>query len=157
MDADGTLWGEVPLTPVRDSHPLTRRTFQLAVEETRIPQPRPAPEVPEDVPGWGMKPDPLNATTVPEFLDTMARYRRWAGEPSYREMARRVGTGSAAGFCEALKADKLPKFTVLNAFVVALGGTSEDFQRWATAWRALDGQTSGSPLMLLLPRTKKCS
>src|SRR5699024_7433988 len=94
------------------------------------------PEVPDDLPGWGLEPDPLQAKTVAEFIAAMRAYRQWAGAPSYREMVHRVGTGSAAGFCEALKSDRLPKFALLNAFIVSLGGDGAVFQRWVTAWRA---------------------
>ncbi len=156
---DGTLWGEVPVIPFREVTlaPGTRSTLNPA---RAAPPPR-GPEldepngtsadVPDDVPGYRLRPDPLEANTVHEFMAMMRRYRRWAGSPSFREMARRVGTCSAAGFCEALNRDKLPKFTLLNAFVVSLGGDREYFQRWATAWRSLDGHVAGEPLMLVLP------
>ncbi|WP_262391609.1 hypothetical protein [Nocardiopsis sp. CNR-923] len=58
---------------------------------------------------------------------------------------------SAAAFCEALRSDKLPKYTVLNAFIVVCGGAEADFQRWVTAWRRLDEDEGGRPPVVLVP------
>ncbi|MFD6096712.1 hypothetical protein ACFVWN_02190 [Nocardiopsis flavescens] len=160
MAPDGTLWGEVQVVPIRES--LSVVVHEYSHDETparnsgsaRRPRPRRrlAGAAPEDVPGYRFKPDPLEAKTVEEFVEAMRRYRHWAGKPSYREMARRIGAGSAAGFCEALnRTDRLPSYALLNAFVVSLGGTQEDFQRWATAWRSLDGRVAGGPYMIALP------
>ena len=41
---------------------------------------------------------------------------------------------TASFFLEALTSNRLPKFTSVNAFIVSLGGSSADFQRWATPW-----------------------
>ncbi|MFW6640529.1 hypothetical protein ACOALZ_10865 [Nocardiopsis algeriensis] len=152
VEPDGTVWAEFRIVPARGSVSPNHPVFVLAAGEAHqgaLPQPVPA--VPEDVPGWNCKPDPLGASTPAEFVDMMRRYRRWAGNPSFRDMASRVGVGSPSRFCEALKQDRLPTFALLNAFVVSLGGTGEYFQRWATAWRALDGQAPGRPVMLMLP------
>ncbi|NKY96763.1 hypothetical protein [Nocardiopsis alborubida] len=158
VDDDGRLWGEVPVVPFREVT-LDPVLLNTGVRSTRAaartaPAPRePEPHAPDDVPGYQLRPDPLEARTVEEFVEMMRRYRRWAGSPSYRVMARRVGTCSAAGFCEALSRDRdrLPSFTLLNAFVVSLGGDQEYFRRWVTAWRSLDGRVAGEPLMLALP------
>ncbi|AFR06606.1 hypothetical protein [Nocardiopsis alba] len=149
-DPDGSLWAEFPLTLARDTPPGRRGSVHTVLGPRPAPRPEKVPEVPEDVPGFSMKPDPMEATSVAEFIEMMRRYRRWAGDPSFRKMSLRVGTCSAAGFCEALKSDRLPTFPLLNAFVVSLGGDSDDFQRWATAWRALDGQAPGHSLLLVI-------
>ncbi|MDA8370106.1 MAG: hypothetical protein M0026_09560 [Nocardiopsaceae bacterium] len=85
----------------------------------------------------------------------MRRYRRWAGNPSFRLLAERCAhMCSAATFHGVLNGTELPKFTVLNAFVIACGGDEEEFQRWATAWRCLDQEGAGpapSPVILLPP------
>jgi len=65
-------------------------------------------------------------------------------------MAERVGVRSPSRFCEALKSDKLPTFSLLNAFVVSLKGDHAYFQRWAAAWRALDEQASAETRPLSL-------
>ncbi|WP_117199261.1 hypothetical protein [Nocardiopsis sp. TNDT3] len=151
MDRDGNLWGEVPVTLIQNSPRPDGKTYAWSAEERAFLPARFVPEIPEDLPGDPLKPDPLKAKTVAEFVDTMRRYRRWAGNPSYREMADRVGVRSSSRFCEALKANKLPTFSLLNAFVVSLEGTSADFQRWAASWRALEGEVGGGPQQLSLP------
>jgi len=142
QDAAGALWGEVPLMVVRDVKVSERTDAFSLLGGPRASPAQGAPEVPDDLPGWGLEPDPLQAKTVAEFIAAMRAYRQWAGAPSYREMVHRVGTGSAAGFCEALKSDRLPKFALLNAFIVSLGGDGAVFQRWVTAWRALQSGTA---------------
>ncbi len=151
---DGTLWGEVPLVLYREvAFEPTKggRTVFTPVKNPRDPDTGTLGDVPDDLPGYQLKPDPLKAETVAEFMETLRRYRRWAGSPSYREMVQRVGTGSAAGFWEALNRDRLPKLAMLNAIIVALGGKGEYFQRWVTAWRSLDGRMAGAPFMNALP------
>lgn len=140
MDAEGNLWGEVPVMLAQGPVSPDLKTHIWSAGERRFVPTRFLPEVPEDLPGDTLKPDPLRARTASEFVSTMRRYRRWAGSPSYREMADRVGVRSSSRFCEALKSDRLPTFALLDAFVVSLGGNSADFQRWAAAWRALDGE-----------------
>jgi len=149
-DADGTLWGEVPVILVQGPFGSDETPQVWSASERRFVSAKFAPEVPDDLPGAGMKPDPLKAKSVPEFIELMGKYRRWAGSPSYRVMANRVGVRSSSRFCEALKSDRLPTFALLNAFVVSLEGTSADFQRWAAAWRALEGQTPVGPRRLPL-------
>ncbi|WP_017617947.1 hypothetical protein [Nocardiopsis gilva] len=106
-----------------------------------------------DVEGFDLRPDPLQTSTPSEFVEAMRRYRRWAGNPSYRTMATNCGyTCSAAAFHAALKSEGLPKFTQLNAFVIACGGDEAEFQRWATAWRKLDQSRQGAtraPIVVL--------
>ncbi|GAB2452163.1 hypothetical protein [Streptosporangium sandarakinum] len=91
-----------------------------------------------DAPGHDCKPNPLDARSQEEFVDTMRRYRIWAGNPSLREMARRCGQQfSHATFRNVLNAQTVPlRLDMVEAFVAALGGTAEDKIRWATAWRS---------------------
>lgn len=128
---DGELRGEVPVMMVQSCGDVAHTWSPK--ERTFVPQ------VPDDLPSRRLKPDPLKATTAAEFVDTMRRYRRWAGSPSFREMADRIGVRSPSRFCEALNSDRLPSYTLLNAFIVSLHGSdsSAEFQRWAAAWREL--------------------
>ncbi|WP_433696827.1 hypothetical protein [Nocardiopsis sp. CA-288880] len=162
VDAEGMLWGEVPVVPVvsvtppEEPRPRTGRSVEVLVVGERSSHgsaagARRRPQAVPDLPGHDLKPDPLLAATPAEFIETMRRYRRWAGEPSFREMNRRVEFCSAAAFCATLRGDQLPKYSVLNAFVVACGGSEEDFQRWVTAWRRLDQNGEERPTMILLP------
>ena len=65
--------------------------------------------------------------------------RRWAGTPSYRRMQQNCGNRcSATSFHTALSQDKLPKLPLVEAFIIACGGTDEEYRRWATAWRRLE-------------------
>lgn len=90
-----------------------------------------------DVPGHDHKPDPLDADSPEEFVDTMRRYRIWAGNPSLRVMAHRCNQRfSHTTFGNALKASTLPGFDMVDAFITVLGGTAEDKSRWVTAWRS---------------------
>ncbi|CAM3665137.1 hypothetical protein GCM10009799_38240 [Nocardiopsis rhodophaea] len=175
--ADGTLMGEVPVVPVapdnRDPHRDHREERdQRTRRQRRTPPPvagngrrddRPEPSARRqraiavrDVEGFDLRPDPLQANTPSEFVEAMRRYRRWAGNPSYRTMATNCGyTCSAAAFHTALKSDELPKFTQLNAFVIACGGDESEFQRWATAWRKLDQdrqEATRAPIVVLSQR-----
>ncbi|MFF5115063.1 hypothetical protein [Streptosporangium sp. NPDC000509] len=90
-----------------------------------------------DAPGHDCMPNPLDARSQEEFVDTMRRYRIWAGNPSFREMARRCGQRfSHATFRNILEARTVPqRLDMVETFVVVLGGTPDDKIRWATAWR----------------------
>ncbi|MFV2196891.1 hypothetical protein [Nocardiopsis sp. LOL_012] len=153
-DPDGILWGEVPVVPVsaRDGRTPSYRAVVLVDDHPRPPT-EPPPVSPRtvvpDLPGYDMKPDPMTAATPAEFVDVMRRYRKWAGSPSFRKMAERGGLYSAAAFCDALKSDRLPRFTLLNAFVVACDGTEGDWQRWLTAWRRLGEGGDDTPAVLV--------
>ncbi len=92
-----------------------------------------------DVQGYDCKPDPLSVATETEFLESLRRYREWAGNPSYRDMAERVTDGPSYGtLANVLRHEHLPrKLKTLEAFVRGLGGGDEDVRAWATAWRRL--------------------
>jgi hypothetical protein len=93
---------------------------------------------PEDLPGYGLKPDPLLAETAAEFVELMKQYRIWAEEPSYRELVRRARNAfGASTLCEALKSTQLPPAKLVEAFIWACTGSKEDLQAWMTAWRRL--------------------
>ncbi|GAA3983671.1 hypothetical protein FOF52_05150 [Thermobifida alba] len=86
--------------------------------------------------GSAQEPDPRRATTPAAFVSAMRHYRAWVGSPSYLEMEYNCGgVCSASRFRLTLNSDRLPRLTVLNAFVVACGGGEADYQRWAAAWR----------------------
>jgi hypothetical protein len=114
----------------------------------RRPKPlRPRP-VPADAAGSGrLRPDPRGAQTAADLIGALGRFRIWAGNPSYREMARRSGRRSAAStMCTVLRSRELPaRLEVIDAIVEGCGGTEEDRSRFATAWRVLAmGEQAGS-------------
>lgn len=86
-----------------------------------------------------LRPDPMTAPTKAMFADAMRAYRIWAGNPSYREMERRCAKKiSYSTFRNMLNGSTIPaKLGHVETFVRVLGGTSEDLQRWASAWRRL--------------------
>ncbi|MEV6867464.1 helix-turn-helix transcriptional regulator [Streptosporangium subroseum] len=95
----------------------------------------------EDALGYGLKPDPLMATTKEALLELMREFHIWAGEPSYREIAINAGrTVGASTLCEALdikKPARLPSLKVVTAFIHGCGGSEEDLTHWTTAWRQI--------------------
>ncbi|TLP66544.1 helix-turn-helix domain-containing protein [Microbispora triticiradicis] len=85
-----------------------------------------------------LKPDPLSANTPAELVDQMRRYRIWAGDLSLRELARRSNNAFTLKTLDmTLMRTRLPRLEVLQAFVRACGGSDDDVERWATAWREL--------------------
>jgi hypothetical protein len=93
-----------------------------------------------DAPGHEQRPDPLTAKTAAEFVRTLAGFRQWAGDPTFREMERRCGHAVAsATICTALgrDKDKLPSLRVVLAIVAACGGGEEQQRAYTTAWRKL--------------------
>ncbi|QXJ22994.1 hypothetical protein AGRA3207_004085 [Actinomadura graeca] len=108
-----------------------------------------------------LRPDPMMASTKAMFADTMRAYRVWAGNPSYRELERRSDKRiSYSTFRNMLTSATMPaKLDHVEALVRALGGTAEDLQRWATAWRRLamvpesGNRDSGKRIVLELPHT----
>lgn len=95
------------------------------------------PAIP-DVPGQDLRPDPGDANTSAEFLDCLRNYRTWAGNPSYRVMARRCRHRFAAStICTALRGESMPSLDMVLAIVAACGGSEQHQREFASAWRRL--------------------
>jgi hypothetical protein len=102
-----------------------------------VAEPEIAPPIP-DLLGHDQSPNPMQAKTPAQFVAAMNAYRVWAGNPSLRELERRCAKKiSYSTFRNMLSKPALPKLAALETFVRALGGASDDLQRWATAWRKL--------------------
>jgi hypothetical protein len=96
-----------------------------------------SPVVP-DVPGMNLCPDPSNAQTVADYMETLRMYRVWAGKPSYRVMEHQCGRRFAASTIHsALNGHDLPSLDMIQAIITACGGTDEHRQAFATALRRL--------------------
>jgi hypothetical protein len=100
-----------------------------------------APVVP-DPPGLNLCPDPGAAQTAAEFMDTLRKYRKWAGEPSFRVMEhvirKQCGQHFAASTIHAaLKSHDLPSLQKVQAIITACGGSDAHQQAFTTAWRRL--------------------
>ncbi|MBO0821244.1 MAG: hypothetical protein J2P26_10370 [Nocardiopsaceae bacterium] len=95
------------------------------------------PAIP-DTPGQDLRPDPGEARTAAEFLDCLRNYRTWAGNPSYRVMARRCRHRFAAStICTALRGESMPSLDMVLAIVAACGGPESHQREFASAWRRL--------------------
>lgn len=106
--------------------------------------PAPAAEPPSrcrppaaDAKGFSLKPDPLRVTSAAELVEALNKWRIWAGDVSFRTMARESGRASASAICTALGRTSLPGLQVVLAVVEGCGGTEQDRESWATAWRLL--------------------
>jgi hypothetical protein len=117
-------------------HDEAARTF----EEARARRERPALGTPaQDAPGCDLRPDPRDVQTSAQLIEALRQFRTWAGNPSYRDMARACnGRPAASTMCRVLAGRALPvRFEVLDAIITACGGEEEDRERFATAWRRL--------------------
>jgi hypothetical protein len=111
-----------------------------ALEDARAKRGRPVPGSPaKDAPGHRLRPDPSMAQNPREFIDALRDFRTWAGNPSYRDMARACDDRPVAStMCKILSREELPaRFEVIDAIITACGGSEEDRERFATAWRRL--------------------
>ena len=119
---------------------LEAARLELGRVQNRRVSPRETPEhkVPRDAEGWELCPDPLAARTPAELVAALRRYRIWAGEASFRDIARRGRPRVAAStLCTALSSDELPRQTVVQALIVGCGGSEDDERRFVTAWRKI--------------------
>lgn len=111
-----------------------------ALENAGARRGRPMPGFPvKDAPGHRLRPDPSMAQSPRELIDALRQFRTWAGNPSYRDMARACDDRPVAStICKVLSRGKLPvRLEVIDAIVTACGGSEEDRERFATAWRRL--------------------
>jgi hypothetical protein len=109
-------------------------------EEAGTRRERTVPEPPaQDAPGCDLRPDPGDARTQAELIEALRQFRTWAGNPSYRDMARACdGRPAASTMCRLLRGKELPaRLEVIDAIITACGGEEEDRKRFATAWRRL--------------------
>jgi hypothetical protein len=111
----------------------------LAFQAARARRERPALGPAHDAPGSTLRPDPSGVRTPAELIEALRQFRTWAGNPSYRDMARACnGRPAASTMCRVLAAGKLPvRFEAIDAIITACGGDEEDRQRFWTAWRRL--------------------
>ncbi|MGW6056761.1 hypothetical protein [Streptomyces sp. NPDC055189] len=85
-------------------------------------------------------PVPPRTAQTPAFMAELRRLKAWSGL-SYRELERAAATaGEVLPYSTAatmLRRDRLPRETVLVAFVVACGLDADDTRRWVAARREL--------------------
>lgn len=103
-------------------------------------------------------PAPPRTTETPAFMAELRRLKAWSGL-SYRELERAAATaGEVLPYSTAatmLRRDRLPRETLLVAFVVACGLDADDTRRWVAARRelAMGAQPSATPVTPLMPVT----
>jgi hypothetical protein len=127
-----------PGTPHRPKPADKAAANATDAEQAAADPPFTPPAIP-DLRGHDQRPDPLLAHTPERFVATMRAYHAWAGNPSLRQMERRCAKQiSYSTFRTMLGGDSIPaKLSSVETFVRVLGGTAEDLQRWATAWRRI--------------------
>lgn len=100
---------------------------------------RPAAHEPvPDAKGLNLKPNPLDARAPAELVAALRQYRAWAGDISLRDME--TGANHAVAYntiSKALNGNKLPKLKTVIAIIVGCGGSEEDQQAFASAWRQI--------------------
>ncbi|MGD0701216.1 MAG: hypothetical protein ABSA02_15185 [Trebonia sp.] len=104
--------------------------------------PQAATPVVPDPPGLNLCPDAGTARTPAQFMDTLRKYRKWAGEPSFRVMEHVIRQQRGQHFAAstihaALKSDDLPSLQKVQAIITACGGSDAHQQMFTTAWRQL--------------------
>ncbi|MEV2256273.1 hypothetical protein AB0I94_37985 [Streptomyces sp. NPDC050147] len=107
-----------------------------------------------------MTPPPVPPRTVetPTFMAELRRLKAWSGL-SYRELERAAAAaGEVLPYSTAatmLRRDRLPRETVLVAFVVACGLDADETRRWVAARRelAMGAQSSAPPVTPVAPVT----
>ena len=89
-------------------------------------------------PGREDYPDPARAVTAAELMDTLRRYRLWAGEPSYRTMATRSGHAFAASTLHAaLRRRTMPARAIVEAIITGCTRAPAHQRAFTTAWRRI--------------------
>ncbi|MCC9307248.1 tetratricopeptide repeat protein [Kitasatospora sp. RB6PN24] len=109
-------------------------------------------------PQRGGGPDPAKAADLAEFISLLGELRIWAGQPSYRVLARRVGpllrpprTVSSSTVVDAFKvARRRLDLDLVVGIVRALGLDEDEVDRWRNACIRVHAQAkSGGPTGVL--------
>jgi DNA-binding XRE family transcriptional regulator len=96
------------------------------------------PELLRDAEGFDLPPNPLAARTAADLVGCLRSYRAWSGQPSLRKMAAQAGNAiSHATIHCALRGDGMPGLPAVIAIVAGCGGSMDDQQSFATAWRRI--------------------
>lgn len=124
-----------PRGPADRDHAERRQEQPDKAARTNGARARPIP----DVPGHDQRPNPRKARTPAEFMEFLRQFRIWAGNPSFRAMARNCDHQMGySTMCAVLRKNELPRrLEVVEAIITGCGGSDEDRQRFATAWRRL--------------------
>jgi hypothetical protein len=88
------------------------------------------------------KPNPQTATTARELVIALRKYRAWAGNVTFRQMAVRARyTVPHAVMCIALNdTSELPALNVVTAIIAGCGGDTNDQEMFTNAWRRIESE-----------------
>lgn len=137
-----TMTEVTDLEPPKPENEMGKETEKDASDEGSSSKPPLTPSDPVEV----LRPDPTRARTAKEFVEEMLRFWTVMGKPSLRMMAkacaesRLVQTYSFASFSNIKKMgkeSKLPKKTLVLAYIVGCGGDRQDLDSWSAAWTEL--------------------
>jgi transcriptional regulator with XRE-family HTH domain len=93
-----------------------------------------------------LKSDPFSAATPADFTAALRKYRRWAGSPAFSDMAAHAKHRVAANAMHAaINGKALPKLDVVKAIITGCGGSEDDLQAFATAWRHIAVSSAERP------------
>ena len=121
-------------------------TSDLVIQAGGPPGRQAAPLWVDDAPGCDLRPDPGQASTGADLVAALREFREWAGDPPLRQMASQCGQlVSYSTLNRALASRSLPAFKAVIAVITGCGGTEEDTQRYATAWRRIRASQAGRP------------
>lgn len=107
-------------------------------------------------------PDPRAARSTVEFVRRLGDLRRWAGQPSLRQLSRYAADAAGAGVIgiealpvstasRMLRSDRLPRMGLVRSYVAAClwagrrhaVDLTEQLEQWHDAWLALRRQVPG--------------
>ena len=136
----------------QESRPLPAGRHPAKADGPTSPGPAGAiPDSPEPDPCL----DPATTQTTADLLAALSRFRIWAGEPSFQDMQRLSEPRTAAStMCTALGSGKLPSLRVVRAIISGCGGSPEQVQAFAAAWRRIR-LLPGQPRTQPKPSTKR--
>lgn len=86
----------------------------------------------------GPPPTPMTAESVEQFMDCLGQVKIWAGDPTYRDMARALEMPHSTLY-DALRRDKrkLPDVGTLDVILRWYGIQGEALDEWIYTWRRL--------------------
>lgn len=91
-----------------------------------------------DPPGMDLRPDPDAIVTPADLSGALRAYRVWAGNVSYRNLAKRSGHRYAWGtFRNVLHRKTQPRLEMVREFLDACGCEEDYRERFEAAWRRI--------------------
>lgn len=105
----------------------------------------------EDAPGHALKPDPMTAQNLPELLESLRKFWRWADKPGMRQLEERSGRvfskSTVAKLIHGGSGSQTPPLSqkYVAGIIRGCGGDDNEVARWVTAFRLLDIAEQAAP------------